>query len=221
MDGNLVNFDKRYKVAAVIGEIQQYQKIGYDFPPYPQIQHWLTELESVDEEEAYSISLKVEPRNTEEAVETLLRDEEKLRAEIKALQLRNSDLEQSNKKLQAALNNATREINRMRGMNRRGGNRGGKSPNQVVRSKTNPRGQQTKAGTLRGTVIPQRRSPLPGTPPPIASNSLQNVRTNESPRNISRSMTLSNRDSAPARSLGASIGWVRANVAAKPAVDYS
>ena len=93
MDGHLINFDKRYKVAAVIGEIQQYQKIGYDFVPYSQVQYWLTKLESVDEEEAYSISLKVEPRNTEEAVETLLRDEEKLRAEIKALQLRNADLE--------------------------------------------------------------------------------------------------------------------------------
>ena len=93
MDGTLINFDKRYKIAAVIGEIQQYQKIGYDFSPYPQIQFWLTELEAVDEEEAYSISLKVEPRNTEEAVETLLRDEEKLRDQIKALQLRNADLE--------------------------------------------------------------------------------------------------------------------------------
>ena len=93
MDGSLINFDKRYKVAAVIGEIQQYQRIGYSFNYDWKIQSWLNNLPTVDEEEAYRISLKVEPRNPDEALENLLMEEQRLREEVKALQLRNADLE--------------------------------------------------------------------------------------------------------------------------------
>ena len=95
-DGALINVDKRYKVAAVIGEIQQYQRIGYkSLQPNPVMQYYLRHLETVDEEEAYRISLKVEPRKPDEAIESLLMEEEKLRAQVKSLQLRNADLEVS------------------------------------------------------------------------------------------------------------------------------
>ena len=94
MDGNLINFDKRYKIAAILSEIQQFQKSGYSsFTEDTTIQYWLRHLPSVSEEEAYSISLKVEPRDLDEAVEKLLIDEDKLRQEVKILQLRNADLE--------------------------------------------------------------------------------------------------------------------------------
>ena len=93
-DGNLINIDKRYKVAAVIIEIQQYQRIGYiNIQPDPEYQCFLSSLKSVEEEEIYRISLRVEPRNPNEAIETLLMDEQKLRKDITSLQLRNSDLE--------------------------------------------------------------------------------------------------------------------------------
>ena len=96
MDGPLVNIDKRYKVAAVIGEIHQYQRIGYQLEPHPAAQYFLQHLECVDEEEAYRISLKVEPRKPDEAVESLLMEEEKLRAQVKSLQLRHADLQVRN-----------------------------------------------------------------------------------------------------------------------------
>jgi len=108
--------DKRYKVAAVIGEIQQYQRIGYkSLEPNPTMQYYLRHLETVDEEEAYRISLKVEPRKPDEAIESLLMEEEKLRAQVKSLQLRNADLERHNRHLQQMLSKANTEVQRLRG----------------------------------------------------------------------------------------------------------
>ena len=120
MDGQLINFDKRYKVAAVIGEIQQYQRIGYDsiYTMDEEMQTLLKNLPSVNEEEAYKISLKVEPRNPEEALENLLMEEHKLREELKIVQLRNADLEASNKDLTILLNNALTELTKMKRMTR-------------------------------------------------------------------------------------------------------
>ena len=92
-DGDLINFDKRYKIAAVIGEIQQYQKIGYTFTPDPRYHAWLSNLETISEEEGYELSLKVEPRNPNEAIESMLMEEQKLKDKVKTLQLRHSDLE--------------------------------------------------------------------------------------------------------------------------------
>jgi len=176
MDGNLVNFDKRYKVAAVIGEIQQYQRIGYDFAPYPQIQYWLTQLETVDEEEAYNISLRVEPRNSEEAVETLLRDEEKLRAEVKALQLRNADLEQTNKNLQAMLNSATRDLNRLKASQNQRGKRG------MIRGKMNPP-RKFMEPRVSSAPDPRRNSPADNRPPPSRDGSQANRCITITPKN--------------------------------------
>ncbi len=68
----------------------------------PHIRDWLLNMEaptSQAETEAYSLSLKLEPRDTTEALETYLMEEAKLRAQIQQLQIRVSDLEMENKRL--------------------------------------------------------------------------------------------------------------------------
>ena len=99
-DGNpnlingLINFDKRSKVGSVISDIRQYQCIGFPFKGNIEILSWIRSIEALKgEDEIYSISLMIEPRNTSEAVERLLMEDEKTRCEIQNLQLKCDDLE--------------------------------------------------------------------------------------------------------------------------------
>jgi len=59
INGSLINFDKRRKIAQVIMEIQQYQATPYCLQEVPALREFLCKLESFDENEAYANSLKV------------------------------------------------------------------------------------------------------------------------------------------------------------------
>jgi son of sevenless-like protein len=49
-------------VAEVIKEIQQYQQTPYNLTPVPQIQSFFLNSESMEEPEAFKLSLQIEPR---------------------------------------------------------------------------------------------------------------------------------------------------------------
>eukprot|EP01121_Diplochlamys_sp_Union-15-3_P013580 TRINITY_DN4238_c0_g1_i1.p1 TRINITY_DN4238_c0_g1~~TRINITY_DN4238_c0_g1_i1.p1 ORF type:complete len:124 (+),score=23.36 TRINITY_DN4238_c0_g1_i1:86-457(+) len=62
---DIINFDKMKKLAAVIRDIQQYQQKPYNFQKVPVIYAYLESVEKLDylnEEQLYSLSLKVEPK---------------------------------------------------------------------------------------------------------------------------------------------------------------
>lgn len=65
---NLINFSKRAKTADVIGDIQQYQNVGYSLQPVPELQDYiLSNMQAAgDVHEMYDKSLQVEPRERED-----------------------------------------------------------------------------------------------------------------------------------------------------------
>jgi len=72
-DKQLINFDKRLKVAVVIREIQQYQSMQYCLQPVDIIEQYLVSkfktVRSIDD--LYDLSLKIEPRESND--DTVLR----------------------------------------------------------------------------------------------------------------------------------------------------
>lgn len=105
-DGNpntlddLINWNKSQMIAAVITEIRFYQTPSYTYPLVPELRDMLQELPQVEDEAvAYTLSLKVEPRDTTEAIETLLMEEAKLKQQVQQLQVRIADLEMENRRL--------------------------------------------------------------------------------------------------------------------------
>lgn len=68
-DGNLdsypngcINFTKRVRFAKVLQEIQMYQQTAYRLMPVQEIQEYLAAMSVLDEDEAFELSLKCEPR---------------------------------------------------------------------------------------------------------------------------------------------------------------
>jgi len=59
---NLINFDKRRKIALVIREIQQYQQTPYCIKTVPEIQALLLSPDHQTEDDLYKLSLELEPR---------------------------------------------------------------------------------------------------------------------------------------------------------------
>jgi len=62
INGDLINFDKRRKIALVIREIQQYQQTPYCLKTIPEIQAALLAPENATEDDLYKLSLELEPR---------------------------------------------------------------------------------------------------------------------------------------------------------------
>jgi len=58
----LINFYKRRLSSHVIREIQQYQQQAYAFPPNEAISEALKSLDFQSEDDCYTLSLKIEPR---------------------------------------------------------------------------------------------------------------------------------------------------------------
>ena len=59
----LINFEKRRMIAAVILEVQQYQQSYYHLLEEPFIKEFLLgDMPTITDEEAYNISLQIEPR---------------------------------------------------------------------------------------------------------------------------------------------------------------
>jgi len=67
--GGLINFKKRELTYNVISEIQQYQQKPYDFVTEEVLVSFLTNLEYIDEEKQWNLSLQREPRSIEKASE--------------------------------------------------------------------------------------------------------------------------------------------------------
>jgi len=62
INGNLINFTKRRRVAQVIREVQQYQQTPYALHEAPEIKNYLLGVQGMDEKTAYEFSLLAEPR---------------------------------------------------------------------------------------------------------------------------------------------------------------
>jgi len=58
----LINFDKWYRVAAVVREIQKFQVTSYAFRTVPEITRMLSDLPVLQENDLYTLSLKCEER---------------------------------------------------------------------------------------------------------------------------------------------------------------
>jgi hypothetical protein len=63
LDNGLINFDKRRKISQVIREIQQYQQTPYCLEAVPAIQKYLTSVTYLEENETYTLSLQIEPKD--------------------------------------------------------------------------------------------------------------------------------------------------------------
>lgn len=59
LEGGLVNWVKRRRLANVIKSIQQYQFKPYNFEVVPFIQEYLLNAETLNEDECYKLSLQV------------------------------------------------------------------------------------------------------------------------------------------------------------------
>jgi son of sevenless-like protein len=95
MIGSMINFTKKYKLAEVATLLQRCQHTNYSFKLDPNVELLFRNMPPTDDEKTYALSLRVEPRNANEALENLLMEEDKLRVELKTLQVRNADLEVS------------------------------------------------------------------------------------------------------------------------------
>jgi son of sevenless-like protein len=61
--GNLINFDKRRRIATVISDIKQYQQAKYALAHEPVLREFVLKIsEGFDENKCYKESLRVEPR---------------------------------------------------------------------------------------------------------------------------------------------------------------
>eukprot|EP01088_Endostelium_zonatum_P008719 TRINITY_DN21878_c0_g1_i1.p1 TRINITY_DN21878_c0_g1~~TRINITY_DN21878_c0_g1_i1.p1 ORF type:complete len:694 (+),score=167.19 TRINITY_DN21878_c0_g1_i1:80-2161(+) len=60
--GELINFDKRRKVAAVVLEIQRYQQTPYNLEVVDTVMDYLNNLKNLSDDEAYQKSLAIIPR---------------------------------------------------------------------------------------------------------------------------------------------------------------
>lgn len=68
IQGGLINFGKRRKIAAVIMEIQQYQQQPYNLNQVAYIQKYLKEPKLLNDSELHELSLKHEPREPKPSV---------------------------------------------------------------------------------------------------------------------------------------------------------
>lgn len=71
---SLINFDKRFKVATVIVEVQQYQSAQYCLQAVSEIEKYLMDkFQSAQPiNQLYDLSLKIEPRERDETVMKVL-----------------------------------------------------------------------------------------------------------------------------------------------------
>ena len=62
LEGGLINFDKRRRLAVVIRDLQQYQQVAYDFSPELSLQECLRHVRHIDSEALFAASLSCERR---------------------------------------------------------------------------------------------------------------------------------------------------------------
>lgn len=65
LEGGLINWVKRRRLATVLKDIQQYQQKPYCLEAVPFIQEFLLKRETLDEDECYKLSLQRETRTPE------------------------------------------------------------------------------------------------------------------------------------------------------------
>ena len=92
LHNNLVNFTKCQRTSNVVQEILNYKSQYSQLKIDESIQSWLHNVQPIGEEEAYTQSTRIEPRDTSEAFENLLIEEDRLRKQVAELQVRVDDL---------------------------------------------------------------------------------------------------------------------------------
>jgi RasGEF domain/RasGEF N-terminal motif len=156
-NGELINFKKRLKLASVIEELQQYQKDDYTvtITEVSAIQHWIGFLEGVPDDQAYQHSMKVEPRNTEEAIENMLKNERRLEDQVMALEMRIAALEAENVELRSQNKAYGRRLRRTNN----GGNGASGSTRRLKKvSKARSVHQTSSASASDRPIVSPRRS---------------------------------------------------------------
>lgn len=105
LESGLLNFAKMAQFARVCTEFQRYQHVPFRLPPNRPLlaSLLLIKVPLSGEDEAYEMSLKIEPRNPKESFEQMLISEEKLRAELRQYAVRTADLEAENARLRNEL----------------------------------------------------------------------------------------------------------------------
>ncbi|KAI8929333.1 ras guanine nucleotide exchange factor domain-containing protein [Entophlyctis helioformis] len=63
IDGGLINFQKFQKIASYVLELQTYQRVPYQLGPVIEIQEFLRVCSTLDDDQAYGLSLVCEPRS--------------------------------------------------------------------------------------------------------------------------------------------------------------
>jgi len=89
--GDRINIHKFTMIGKIMKQIID-NNHEYRFFQVPAILQWFSDFKVIDEEEAYLLSTKIEPRDTNEAFETLLLSEQKLRKELEDAKVKNDSL---------------------------------------------------------------------------------------------------------------------------------
>ena len=89
--GDKINIHKFTMIGKIMKQIID-NNHEYRFFQVPAILQWFSDFKVIDEEEAYLLSTKIEPRDTNEAFETLLLSEQKLRKELEDAKVQNDSL---------------------------------------------------------------------------------------------------------------------------------
>lgn len=99
---NLLNFQRQMLVCKVLEGVYRLQSVQPRYSRNPAVMHWIQNLKTLSgDEEAYQMSLKIEPRNTVEGIEQMLMEEERLRARLQTAEVRNAELEAEVARLKA------------------------------------------------------------------------------------------------------------------------
>jgi len=108
----LINFGKQEMLSKVLSKIRFYQNTCelYRWDKNPQFYHKLTNLKKLSEEEAYKLSMKIEPRDPSEAIEMMLLKEDQLRQTIRELEIKVTQLENENDRLRSLQDSTNRPI---------------------------------------------------------------------------------------------------------------
>ena len=92
----LINFEKCIQIHSIITQVLDFQRVEFykDHSVDYEIRHWiLHSWKPLSQEESYKRSVTIEPKNTEEAIENLLMEQEKQKILQKDLLIKISELE--------------------------------------------------------------------------------------------------------------------------------
>ena len=99
----IINIEKRNLMSKILVNISDVQNTGYDLNKFIlSIKKWLLELDPIDNEKAYYLSVSIESKNEEETIESLLIQHQKTVSENNELLAKYEKLEKKVRELQAS-----------------------------------------------------------------------------------------------------------------------